>query len=62
MTNQNKILRDLKAGQSTADSTAGRIAIPKSAAETIMDRLVAKKQLLVIDAHGLRIYRLKPNF
>jgi hypothetical protein len=58
MTIENKILRDLVAGQSTADSTAGRVGIACEAAEVIMERLVAEQKLLALEALGLRIYRL----
>ena len=62
MTIENKILRDLIAGQSTADSTAGRVEIACQAAEVIMDRLAANGSLEVLTiAEKLRVYRLTPE-
>lgn len=58
MTIENRILRDLIAGQSTADSTAGRLGIATEAAEIIMERLVTEQKLQALDALGLRIFRL----
>lgn len=58
MTIENRILRDLIAGQSTADSTAGRLGMACEAVEIIMERLVTEQKLLALDALGLRIYRL----
>ncbi len=39
MTTETKIRKDLKAGQSTADSIAGRINVPTGAVEVILARL-----------------------
>ena len=58
MTLQERILQDLIPGQSTADSTAGRLGIATEAVSVIMERLVTEHQLLALDALGLRIFRL----
>lgn len=62
MDTQLHILRDLLAGQSTADSTAGRLGIHKDAATVIMERLVSEGTLILTINHlELRIYRLSPQ-
>lgn len=52
------ILRDLLAGQSTADSLAPRCRLSTPAAEVILVRLVKSNQVIVDTSIGLRIYRL----
>lgn len=62
MTTPNQILRDLRPGQSTADSTAGRLGIACEAAEVIMKRLATDGSLEVLTiAEKLRVYRLTPE-
>lgn len=41
MTLEVKILRDLRAGQSTADSIAGRLAVPTQGIESVLKRQLA---------------------
>lgn len=66
MTHSAAILRDLSAGQSTADSIAGRIGISTPRAETILRGLVADGAVIsfpiainVTDA--FTVYRLTPT-
>lgn len=62
MTIENRILRDLIAGQSTADSTAGRVGIACQAADVIMQRLTTEGRLeALLIAEKLRVYRLTPE-
>jgi len=62
MTIEQRILRDLIVGQSTADSTAGRLGIACEAAEVIMKRLATDSSLeVLIIAEKIRVYRLTPE-
>ena len=62
MTIEQQILRDLMPGQSTADSTAGRLRIATEAAEVIMKRLAKDGDLQVLTiAEKLTVYRLTPE-
>lgn len=54
------ILRDLLAGQSTADSLAPRVRLQPIAATAILDRLVREKLVTRSDLNGLNVYRLTP--
>jgi DNA-binding MarR family transcriptional regulator len=61
MTLENRILRDLIAGQSTARSTADRLGIDAKAAEVVMDRLVKEGTLLILIIEDtITVYRLTP--
>lgn len=62
MTPENRILRDLTSGQSTADSLAPRVGLPTAAAEIILKRLVAEQKLTTHALGGILasipVYRL----
>lgn len=55
---ENHILRDLRAGQSTADSIAQRLREDKDKVRAICDRLVTDKKLQTAPHKWLTIYRL----
>jgi hypothetical protein len=56
------ILQDLRAGQSTADSTAQRLKIDKQTAERICQALLTEKQVdTFLIADFLTVYRITPK-
>lgn len=58
MTAQTTILRDLLAGQSTADSICGRTGLHPGVAEATLFRLHRQGLLLCLEISGLRVWRL----
>lgn len=58
MTIENKILRDLKSGQSTAGAIADRLRLREGVVKTICDRLVNDKKLQTRPLQCLTIYHL----
>jgi hypothetical protein len=57
---QARILKDLSAGQSTADSTAERLKIPTQLCEQLCHELEAKGKLETLTiAQTLTVYRLR---
>lgn len=60
MTNHQIILRDLSISQSTADSIAGRMALPTIAVELLLGQLIAKKEIeaFPLGNTNLLVYRL----
>ena len=61
MTNRAKILRDLRAGQTTASSIAGRIELDQPAVELICQQLVAEgkaESYKLADHPSINVYRL----
>lgn len=66
MTHETNILRDLAAGQSTADSLAPRIRLSPTATEAVLLRLLASGQItkhsISIRTAVIPVYRLtKPS-
>lgn len=61
---ETKILRDLAAGQTTADSLAPRCGMPTAAATVILDRMVKDGLVTSFPLAGipsLLIYKLAPT-
>lgn len=61
MTNIEKILRDLRISQSTADSTAARVGLSCAATEAILAMLLKEKRVECTSLAGhphLKVYRL----
>ena len=65
MTIEAAILKDLSAGQSTADSLAPRVKLRTEAAEAILARLVREGTLISFPLGGrmanIPVYRLRPQ-
>ena len=62
MTPENKILRDLAAGQTTADSLAPRVGLHTQAADVILRRLLGENKIAAHPLGGklqnVPVYRL----
>lgn len=58
MTTPKAILRDLAAGQSTADSIAGRLRVPTLVIEAMLKRHHKDGLVTTTNLNGLTVYRL----
>jgi hypothetical protein len=59
MTTEARILRDLKAGQSSLDSLVKRIGVSEKACMVVLKRLVAERKIVTYEIDcGITIYRI----
>jgi len=61
MTNNDKILKDLRVSQSTADSIAGRLGLHRDVVAAICDKLTAAGTLVKFPLHdhpNIIVYRI----
>jgi len=59
MTTEAKILRDLKAGQSSLDSLVKRIGVSEKSCTVVLERLVSEKKIVTYEIDcGITIYRI----
>lgn len=62
MSIEKQILRDLAAGQATANALADTLRLPRQAVEQVLCRLVKDDQITTARIYGiLTVYRLKPS-
>ena len=59
MTTETRILRDLKAGQSSLDSLSKRIGVSEKSCLVVLKRLVAERKIVTYEIDcGITIYQI----